>query len=96
MGEAGGSFGSRRNSVDQHGLRWDEGRIRSGIDQCHCRSVSIPVIASGGAGSLEHFYDALTVGGADAALAASLFHYKELEIQEVKNYLAQRNVPVRR
>lgn len=60
------------------------------------RSVSIPVIASGGAGSLEHFYDALTVGGADAALAASLFHYKELEIQEVKNYLAQRNVPVRR
>lgn len=60
------------------------------------RSVSIPVIASGGAGSLEHFYDALTVGGADATLAASLFHYKELEIQEVKNYLAQRNVPVRR
>lgn len=60
------------------------------------RGVSIPVIASGGAGSLEHFYDALTVGGADAALAASLFHYKELEIQEVKNYLAQRNVPVRR
>ena len=58
--------------------------------------VSIPVIASGGAGSLEHFYDALTVGGADAALAASLFHYKELEIQEVKNYLAHRKVPVRR
>lgn len=58
--------------------------------------VPIPVIASGGAGSLEHFYDALTVGGADAALAASLFHYKELEIQEVKNYLAHRKVPVRR
>ena len=54
------------------------------------------MIASGGAGSLEHFYDALTVGGADAALAASLFHYKELEIQEVKNYLAHRKVPVRR
>ena len=46
--------------------------------------VSIPVIASGGAGTLEHFYDALTEGGADAALAASLFHYKELEIMEVK------------
>ena len=59
-------------------------------------SVSIPVIASGGAGTLEHFYDALTVGGAEAALAASLFHYKELEICEVKDYLAQRNVPVRR
>ena len=60
------------------------------------QSVSIPVIASGGAGTLEHFYDALTVGGAEAALAASLFHYKELEICEVKDYLAQRNVPVRR
>ena len=47
-------------------------------------AVSIPVIASGGAGTLEHFYDALTEGGADAALAASLFHYKELEISQVK------------
>ena len=59
-------------------------------------SVSIPVIASGGAGTLEHFYDALTEGKAEAALAASLFHYKELEIRQVKEYLAQRNVPVRR
>ena len=58
-------------------------------------NVSIPVIASGGAGKLEHFYDALTEGGADAALAASLFHYKELEINEVKEYLASRDVPVR-
>ncbi len=58
--------------------------------------VSIPVIASGGAGTLEHFYDALTEGGADAALAASLFHYKELEIMEVKDYLADRGVSVRR
>lgn len=57
--------------------------------------VSIPVIASGGAGTLEHFYNALTVGKADAALAASLFHYKELEISEVKEYLRGRNVPVR-
>ena len=57
--------------------------------------VSIPVIASGGAGELPHFYDALTDGGADAALAASLFHYKELEIRQVKEYLAQRGVPVR-
>ena len=52
-------------------------------------AVSIPVIASGGAGTLEHFYDALTEGGADAALAASLFHYKELEISQVKDYLVQ-------
>lgn len=58
--------------------------------------VSIPVIASGGAGTKEHFYDALTEGGADAALAASLFHYKELEIMELKQYLADRGVSVRR
>ena len=57
--------------------------------------VSVPVIASGGAGTMEHFYDALTEGGADAALAASLFHYKELEIREVKNYLRSRGVSVR-
>ena len=59
-------------------------------------AVSIPVIASGGAGTLEHFYEALTEGGADAALAASLFHYKELEISEVKDYLAEKGVSVRR
>ena len=59
-------------------------------------AVSVPVIASGGAGRLEHFYDALTEGGADAALAASLFHYKELEIMQVKDYLAPRGVSVRR
>lgn len=58
-------------------------------------NVSIPVIASGGAGTKEDFYDALTEGKADAALAASLFHYKELEIREVKEYLRERNVPVR-
>ena len=52
-------------------------------------SVSIPVIASGGAGTLEHFYEALTEGKADAALAASLFHFKELEIKEVKQYLRE-------
>lgn len=58
-------------------------------------SVSIPVIASGGAGKLEHFREALTEGGADAALAASLFHYKELEIKEVKEYLRENGVSVR-
>ena len=57
--------------------------------------VSIPVIASGGAGLKEHFLDALTIGGADAALAASLFHYKELEIIDLKNYLRDNDVPVR-
>ena len=58
--------------------------------------VSIPVIASGGAGTKEHFYEALTEGKADAALAASLFHYKELEIMDLKNDLAERGVSVRR
>ena len=58
-------------------------------------SVRIPVIASGGAGKLEHFYDALTEGGASAALAASLFHYKQLSIAELKSYLEGRGVPVR-
>lgn len=57
--------------------------------------VPIPVIASGGAGAPEHFYDALTEGGAEAALAASLFHYKELTIRKVKEYLRGRGVSVR-
>lgn len=58
-------------------------------------NVNIPVIASGGAGTKEHFYDALTEGKADAALAASLFHYKELEIVDLKQYLRDKDVPVR-
>ena len=56
-------------------------------------AVNIPVIASGGAGNMEHFKDALTIGGADAALAASLFHYKELEIVDLKKYLRNEGVP---
>ncbi len=59
-------------------------------------NAGIPVIASGGAGTKEHFLDVLTEGKADAALAASLFHYKELEIMDLKNYLAQNGVSVRR
>ncbi len=58
-------------------------------------AVNIPVIASGGAGELAHFAQALTDGGADAALAASLFHYQQLTIAEVKQYLVQRGIPVR-
>ena len=58
-------------------------------------NVSIPVIASGGAGTKAHFYEALTEGKADAALAASLFHYKELEIKEVKQYLSEKGISVR-
>ncbi len=58
-------------------------------------AVSIPVIASGGAGALDHFREALVEGGADAVLAASLFHYKQLSIQQVKMYLDEHGVPVR-
>jgi cyclase len=60
-----------------------------------CRTVNIPVIASGGCGSLEHFAQVFEKTGADAALAASLFHYHELEIKQVKNFLRGRNIPVR-
>ncbi|AYD40100.1 imidazole glycerol phosphate synthase subunit HisF [Clostridium fermenticellae] len=59
------------------------------------RSVNIPIIASGGCGNLRHFYDVFSKTGADAALAASLFHYRELSITEVKQYLKDKNVEVR-
>ncbi|MBQ1985237.1 MAG: imidazole glycerol phosphate synthase subunit HisF [Clostridia bacterium] len=59
-------------------------------------SVGIPVIASGGAGKLEHFTDAFTLGKADAVLAASLFHFREIAIPDLKNYLAENGIPVRR
>ena len=72
---------------------------KSGYDNALTRIISeqvnIPVIASGGAGTKAHFYDTLTEGKADAALAASLFHYKELEIMELKKYLRERGLSVR-
>lgn len=79
-------------SMDQDGTKdgYDLELTRQIADR-----VGIPVIASGGAGRLTHFKEALTAGGADAALAASLFHYKELEIPEVKRYLRQEGIPVR-
>jgi cyclase len=78
----------------------DADGTQAGYDVALTRAVAdavpIPVIASGGAGSLEHFYAALTEGRADAALAASLFHYRQLSIAEVKDYLMERGVAVRR
>jgi cyclase len=65
------------------------------LTQAVAEAVSIPVIASGGAGTMEHFFDALTAGKADAALAATLFHYNEIRIGDLKDYLFERNVPVR-
>ncbi len=77
----------------------DQDGVKTGYDLELTRAVSqavnIPVIASGGAGAMEHFYDAFTKAQADAVLAASLFHYKEMTIPEVKRYLAGRGVPVR-
>ena len=58
-------------------------------------SVQIPVIASGGAGNLEHLFDAVTTGRADAALVASIFHYGNYRIAEAKSFLAERGIPVR-
>lgn len=60
------------------------------------QGLSIPVIASGGAGTMEHFRDVFTKGKADAGLAASIFHFREIAIPDLKNYLAQNNIPIRR
>ena len=72
---------------------------KAGYDVALTRTISdavgVPVIASGGAGNVKDFYEVLTAGGADAALAASLFHFRELSIGEVKEYLEQKGVPVR-
>jgi len=57
--------------------------------------INIPVVASGGAGKLEHFYDCFTQGHADACLAASIFHYQEYSVMQVKEYLKEKEVPVR-
>ena len=77
----------------------DADGTKAGYDLALTKAVSeavgVPVIASGGAGSLSHFYDAFTQGKADAVLAASLFHYGEIAIGDLKSYLAQKGVPVR-
>ena len=77
----------------------DRDGVKTGYDLELTRAVSeavgIPVIASGGAGEKAHFYEAFTTGRADAALAASLFHFGELSVPELKRYLQGRGVPVR-
>ncbi len=66
------------------------------LTQAIVKEVNVPVIMSGGCGSLEHFYDGFTRGGGDAALAATLFHYGELTVPQVKDYLRGRGIPVRK
>ena len=79
---------------------WDADGQRTGYDleltSTISEAVTVPIIASGGAGKLEHLYDALVVGKADAVLAASIFHYQIHSIREVKDYLAQREIPIRK
>jgi len=79
---------------------WDADGHRAGYDleltRAISEAVSVPVIASGGAGNLEHLYQALIGGKADAVLAASIFHYRTYSIREAKDYLAERGIPVRR
>ncbi|GHV45349.1 imidazole glycerol phosphate synthase subunit HisF [Clostridia bacterium] len=65
------------------------------LNRAVTETVGVPVIASGGAGCTAHFYNAIVDGGVDAVLAASLFHYKELEIRDLKKYLRKKNIPVR-
>jgi len=79
---------------------WDADGHRAGYDleltKAISEAVSVPVIASGGAGNLDHLYQALIGGKADAVLAASIFHYRTYSIREAKDYLAERGIPVRR
>jgi cyclase len=79
---------------------WDADGHRTGYDleltKTISEAVSVPVIASGGAGNLEHLYEALVAGEADAVLAASIFHYRSYSIHQTKEYLAEKGIPVRR
>jgi len=79
-------------SMDRDGTKegYDNGILRT-----ISTSVHIPVIASGGAGNLEHLYEGFTLGQADAALAASIFHFRQHSIREAKEYLRDRGIPVR-
>ena len=79
---------------------WDADGQKTGYDleltRTISEAVSVPVIASGGAGNLEHLYEALVIGKADAVLAASIFHYRTYSIRQVKDYLAEKGIPIRR
>jgi len=77
----------------------DRDGTKTGFDNDLLKTItsklSIPVIASGGVGNLEHMYEGVSIGGASALLAASIFHFGEYRIEDVKRYLADKNIPVR-
>ena len=97
LGDPGGEARSGRNPADQ---AMDCDGQKKGYDleltRAVSRRVEVPVIASGGAGALEHFYDAFTEGCADAVLAASLFHFGEITVPQLKKYLESKHIPVRK
>ena len=92
MGQEEGAGELVVNSIDTDGVKKG---YELKLTKLVSDAVNIPVIASGGAGSMEDFYDAFTKAGASAGLAASLFHYKEIEIKDLKEYLKEKGVSVR-
>ena len=85
----------RRDPADVHRPRRHQGGLRLPLTAAVSSAVSIPVIASGGAGGLDHFVDVFTTGRADAALAASIFHYAETSVRALKQHLQRHGIPVR-
>jgi len=94
-GRKGGFTGRRRDIADKLDADGQKEGYDLELTRTISESVTVPVIASGGAGSLEHLHDALVLGKADAVLAASIFHYRTFSIRQVKEYLAKKGLLVR-
>ena len=94
MGQAGPGTGCRRDPPDQHGRRRHLAGYDNELNRAVSDAVNIPVIASGGAGTLDHLYDAIVVGGADAVLMASITHFGDYTIRQMKEYLRDRGLPM--
>ena len=94
MGSKVRRTGRRGNSAHKHGWRWNSKGYDLEFTKAVADAVKVPVVASGGAGKLEHFYDAVTQGGASILLAASVFHYRTFSIRQVKEFLRDKGIPV--
>ena len=95
MGLGSGKPWRRRDPFHQYDARWRKRRIRERRSATLADTLHIPVIASGGAGKMEHFRDTFSNGKADAALAASVFHFGEIRIGDLKQYLKDEGINVR-